>query len=61
VAQGVERSRQVVELLGLGCELGQGYHFSAPLDRTQVMGLLHKASYGYGKLGAVGSADLRLG
>jgi diguanylate cyclase (GGDEF)-like protein len=32
VAEGIEHSRQEKELLALECSLGQGFHFSQPLD-----------------------------
>ena len=32
VAEGIEHSRQEHELLALDCSLGQGFHFSKPLD-----------------------------
>jgi diguanylate cyclase (GGDEF)-like protein/PAS domain S-box-containing protein len=37
VAEGVERSEQCVTLIGLGCELGQGYYFSPPLTPDDVL------------------------
>jgi len=32
VAEGIETPRQVARLLELGCEFGQGYYFSQPMD-----------------------------
>jgi PAS domain S-box-containing protein len=32
IAEGIETSRQVNRLLELGCEFGQGYYFSQPMD-----------------------------
>jgi EAL domain-containing protein (putative c-di-GMP-specific phosphodiesterase class I) len=32
IAEGIETSRQMERLLELGCEFGQGYYFSQPLD-----------------------------
>jgi EAL domain-containing protein (putative c-di-GMP-specific phosphodiesterase class I) len=32
IAEGIESARQVERLLALGCEYGQGYYFSQPLD-----------------------------
>jgi diguanylate cyclase (GGDEF)-like protein/PAS domain S-box-containing protein len=32
IAEGIESSRQVERLLALGCEYGQGYYFTQPLD-----------------------------
>ena len=34
IAEGIESARQVERLLALGCEYGQGYYFSQPLDAT---------------------------
>jgi diguanylate cyclase (GGDEF)-like protein len=36
VAEGVENSQQVAILQSLGCQHGQGYHFSRPLTREQM-------------------------
>jgi len=36
VAEGVETSQQVAILQSLGCQHGQGYHFSRPLTREQM-------------------------
>jgi EAL domain-containing protein (putative c-di-GMP-specific phosphodiesterase class I) len=60
IAQGVERTRQVAELDGMGCRLGQGYYFSQPLDRHGMTALMHRAKAGYGRLGAHRGQDLRL-
>ena len=48
IAEGIETSRQLERLLELGCELGQGYFFSQPMEartallymRQQVTGAL---------------------
>jgi len=32
IAEGIETSRQVEQLLQLGCEYGQGYYFSQPME-----------------------------
>ena len=39
IAEGVETSEQLAQLKGLGCEFGQGYFFSKPLNSasTQAM------------------------
>lgn len=36
VAEGVEHASQVKTLLSLGCELGQGYHFSKPVTPEEI-------------------------
>ncbi len=40
VAEGIENEAQASRLLALGCDLGQGYHFSEPLEPRQVEKLL---------------------
>lgn len=40
VAEGIENEVQAAQLLRLGCELGQGYHFSKALNREAVTNLL---------------------
>jgi len=40
VAEGVETPDQLARLRELGCDLGQGYHFSRPLPAAAVMALL---------------------
>jgi diguanylate cyclase (GGDEF)-like protein/PAS domain S-box-containing protein len=42
VAEGVERSEQCLALIGLGCELGQGYYFSPPLTPVDIAERLAK-------------------
>ncbi len=42
VAEGVERDDQVVQLLSLGCEIGQGYRFAKPLPGAQMSALFHR-------------------
>lgn len=37
VAEGIEVARQAERLLELGCELGQGYYFSEPLDSKAAL------------------------
>ncbi len=39
-AEGIERADQLVRLRDLGCELGQGYHFSKPLPGEEATRLL---------------------
>jgi EAL domain-containing protein (putative c-di-GMP-specific phosphodiesterase class I) len=36
IAEGIENTRQVERLLALGCEYGQGYYFSQPLEAKAV-------------------------
>ena len=40
VAEGIETSDQVDRLLELGCDLGQGFHFAAPLEPSTLGELL---------------------
>lgn len=40
VAEGVETVEQSMQLKSLGCELGQGYLFSKPLDRKAAEAML---------------------
>jgi EAL domain-containing protein (putative c-di-GMP-specific phosphodiesterase class I) len=40
VAEGIERAEQCVALIGLGCELGQGYYFSRPVPPAGIDALL---------------------
>jgi len=40
VAEGIETEAQRAALLGLGCELGQGYLFAPPLDAEEYWQLL---------------------
>jgi EAL domain-containing protein (putative c-di-GMP-specific phosphodiesterase class I) len=44
VAEGVETAEQVAALRDLGCDLGQGYHFSRPLPGEAVAALLAAAA-----------------
>ncbi|NLT32964.1 MAG: EAL domain-containing protein [Acidobacteria bacterium] len=40
IAEGVETADQVGKLLDLGCELGQGYYFSVPVNAQEATDLL---------------------
>jgi diguanylate cyclase (GGDEF)-like protein/PAS domain S-box-containing protein len=40
VAEGIETETQLKALLDLGCEFGQGFHFSRPVGTDRVAGLL---------------------
>lgn len=44
VAEGVETAEQAEHLMALGCEYGQGFFFCEPLEVTQVIPYLSKAS-----------------
>ena len=40
VAEGIERAEQLAFLVGMGCGLGQGFHFSPPLPAVAIARLL---------------------
>ena len=42
IAEGLETPRQVERLIELGCELGQGYYFSEPLDAKAALEFLRQ-------------------
>ena len=44
VAEGIENERQLVDLIGLGCETGQGFYFSEPLEAGVAEKLLEDSS-----------------
>lgn len=44
IAEGVETAEQLARLKALGCEFGQGYHFSKPLDGRSAEMLIAKMS-----------------
>jgi len=46
VAEGIENERQLVDLIGLGCETGQGFYFSEPLEAGLAEKLLEDRSRG---------------
>jgi diguanylate cyclase (GGDEF)-like protein/PAS domain S-box-containing protein len=40
VAEGIERPDQIASLRGLGCELGQGFHFAKPMKHRALVSYL---------------------
>jgi EAL domain-containing protein (putative c-di-GMP-specific phosphodiesterase class I) len=40
VAEGVETSEQLAELVAAGCGLAQGYHFARPAEASEISRLL---------------------
>ena len=40
IAEGIENEEQVAQLTRLGCEMGQGYAFSRPLNKAATTALL---------------------
>ncbi|CAN5738226.1 hypothetical protein BH24ACT22_BH24ACT22_14880 [soil metagenome] len=44
IAEGVERTGQIAKLRAMGCDLGQGYHFSEPLPAEAIEELLFTTS-----------------
>jgi len=42
IAEGIETSRQIERLRELGCEFGQGYYFSQPLDAKSALQFLRQ-------------------
>jgi diguanylate cyclase (GGDEF)-like protein len=55
VAEGIETEGQLIALIAAGCDLGQGYLFSRPLEATQLPSL---APYEFGFSDAVRHARL---
>jgi EAL domain-containing protein (putative c-di-GMP-specific phosphodiesterase class I) len=45
VAEGIERQAELDILLGLGCDLGQGYLLGPPLDMAGTAELLRSAGH----------------
>lgn len=45
VAEGVEEARHVQILQGLGCDQGQGYHFSRPVPEAELIPLFQQATF----------------
>ena len=52
VAEGVETEEQLGYLLGIGCESGQGYLFSPPLDAEALTPLLERAAWAAARPGS---------
>jgi EAL domain-containing protein (putative c-di-GMP-specific phosphodiesterase class I) len=44
IAEGIESTKQLEHLLALGCELGQGYLFSQPVEAKAAGVLLRESS-----------------
>jgi diguanylate cyclase (GGDEF)-like protein/PAS domain S-box-containing protein len=42
IVEGIERKEQLSQLKRLGCEYGQGYFFSKPVDRNEATALISK-------------------
>jgi EAL domain-containing protein (putative c-di-GMP-specific phosphodiesterase class I) len=42
VAEGIEQAAQLTELLSMGCQSGQGYHFARPLEGGDFLALLER-------------------
>jgi EAL domain-containing protein (putative c-di-GMP-specific phosphodiesterase class I) len=42
IAEGIESTKQLEHLRQLGCEMGQGYFFSPPVDAKTAEGLLRQ-------------------
>jgi diguanylate cyclase (GGDEF)-like protein len=59
LAQGVERAPQMVKLRGMGCDLGQGPHFSMALDATRVTAMLQRARRGQATAATPDSSELQ--
>ena len=57
-APGVERTQQMVKLRGLGCDLGQGAHFSVPVEAQAVTAMFQRAARGSGQLTMPGDAGI---
>jgi PAS domain S-box-containing protein len=45
IAEGIESAKQLEHLQSMGCELGQGYLFSHPVDGTQAKELLRQINH----------------
>jgi EAL domain-containing protein (putative c-di-GMP-specific phosphodiesterase class I) len=45
IAEGIENIRQAERLLKLGCEYGQGYYFSQPLDAQEAQQFMRQGAW----------------
>ena len=45
VAEGIETDQQMLELVRLGCKIGQGYLFARPQDMLAIENLIAKQAY----------------
>ena len=43
IAEGIEAVAQLATLRSMGCELGQGYHFSVPLAGAELTRYLEQS------------------
>ncbi|WP_428563297.1 MAG: putative bifunctional diguanylate cyclase/phosphodiesterase [Solidesulfovibrio sp. DCME] len=46
VAEGIETANQLTDLAGLGCDLGQGFHYARPQPENDLLGLFGRTSPG---------------
>jgi EAL domain-containing protein (putative c-di-GMP-specific phosphodiesterase class I) len=52
IAEGVETAEQVAHLATLGCEYGQGYYFSKPLEAESVLDYIRERSRTFNIIGS---------
>jgi EAL domain-containing protein (putative c-di-GMP-specific phosphodiesterase class I) len=52
IAEGIETARQMERLLELGCEYGQGYYFSQPMDAKAAQQFMRQQVAGARATGA---------
>jgi EAL domain-containing protein (putative c-di-GMP-specific phosphodiesterase class I) len=52
IAEGIETARQLERLLELGCEFGQGYYFSQPMEAKAVQQFMRQQLSGTRASGA---------
>lgn len=46
IAEGIETAEQARQLLRLGCDRGQGYHFARPAPASELTQLMSRAALG---------------